>query len=549
MGDTMEAKEQLKNNVSEIESEIEYILESLKTMNSFVDTVNKLTKQYEELRDPYYEQRLNASIENEGPLKLDTMVSETAKYAVALENDILPQVRDFYSLGICKQIALAMESGNIDPKEINEILSRYSSLSSDRYQKEKVELREYLIKFFYEIIKRDALENDRYIIIDILYSYKSKGIDFVRGVGLLYLKQVNELFHNAEDKTKVVKLVKLATTNEFNKDDIVALLIFLGKKEEKKEDKSNTVEFAEVIQKHERILYTERKRPFGDRLVDLGEFMRVTGVNPLPKTKEENAKLREYDLTVLDYGRTSGNGWIKKSKSYTPDLTGVDLSGTNAVIVPSYLRIKSLRNANLEGVDLRGVNLSGVDIGGANLMGTGADIRNCIGNCLGVSAYEDHRTFVSDVKITPMKFEELTGFSPYSALCGTSNLSNFENYCPWHNRVLRQYDISCVDCSYEYISEYYSKISGKSTKKGKYYDWSYNGLDFSYTNINFLPKEFKGHGFLKINLEGVDLRNKEFEGAFYNFERCNLKGTGATLDPKYNHTVSEYVVPSRGRIL
>lgn len=537
----MEVKEQLKNNVSEIESEIEYILESLKTMNSFVDTVNKLTKQYEELRDPYYEQRLNASIENEGPLKLDTMVSETAKYAVALENDILPQVRDFYSLGICKQIALAMESGNIDPKEINEILSRYSSLSSDRYQKEKVELREYLIKFFYEIIKRDALENDRYIIIDILYSYKSKGIDFVRGVGLLYLKQVNELFHNAEDKTKVVKLVKLATTNEFNKDDIVALLIFLGKKEEKKEDKNNTVEFADTILKHERILYTDRKRPFGSSLVDLGRFMRVTGVNPLPKTDEENRLLREYDLSLLDYGRTSGKV-LKKSKSFKVDLTGVNLSGTNAVIVPSYLGITSLRDANLEGVDLRGVNLSGIDIEGANLMGTGADIRNCIGNCLGVSAYEDHRVFVSDKKITPMKFEELTGFSPFSGLVK-------DNLCPWCNRILRQYDLSCVDYSYEYIQEYYHRISDKYTRMGRYPFLEYCGLDFSYTNIDFNPQEFRGHGPYKIDFEGVDLRNKEFEGAFYNFERCNLKGTGATLDPKYNHTVSEYVVPSRGRML
>ena len=541
-------EEQLQKNVDDLEAEIELKLENLKVMNSFVDTVSKIQEQYANIRDNYYQKRLSTFTE-EGTLKSEMMVSTTARYVVDLENDIIPQVRDIYSLAVCKQLGLAMESGEVKIDEIREILDRYSALSPTKYQDARKELREYLLGFFYKIIKKDAEENDRYAIIDILYEYKNYNVDFITGVNLLFLKEVNELFQKEKDKTRVVKLVKIATTDAFNKDDIVALLETLGKKEVKKEDKKNTIEFVESIQTRKKISYTTKKNVFGDVLFDLGKFLRTTKVNPLPKTEEENKKLREYDLTLLDYGTTSGN-LLKKEKYFYPSLNGVNLSHTNAVIDPRYLKIGSLHGANLEGVDLRGVNLTDVDIEGANLLGTGADIRRCKGTCLGVSAYEDHRILVSDKKITPMRFKELTGYSPFAPLCKRSDDDDvFDNVGPWHNRVLRQFDLSCVDCSYEYIRDAYYKQKEGYLAIGKYSGWTCEGLDLSYTNIDFDPQVFKGADDDKIvlNLEGVDLRDKDFTGVETIFGKCNLKGTGANLDPKYNHTVSEYVVPSRTR--
>jgi uncharacterized protein YjbI with pentapeptide repeats len=536
----MAAKDQLKIETDAYESEIENTLKKLEIIEFAQDTVKELKRKYEELRDNYYGQRLSFTIDKNA--EAEQMATIMAKYSVDLENDILPSIRELHKLASCKQIAIDMLNSRVDTEDVIVILDNYSKLSTDRFSKEKKELREYLISFFYDVIKKECIDNNRYEIIDILYDYKAKGVDFISGVSLLFLKEVDELFKNAEDKSKYIKLVKLATTDEFNKEDIVALLIATGKKTIEVVDKKNTVDFSEAINKFKKIPYTNRKNILGQALVDLGYFMREKNVNPLPKTKEENEALREYDLTTLDYGRSSNN-WRKKVKNICPDLNGVDLSYTNAVIVPKYLG-SSLRGANLEGVDLRGVDLTGVDITDANLLKTGADIRQAKGKCLGVSAYEDHRTFVSDKTITPMRFKEITDFSVFSALAPPAE--KFDNYVPWHNRVLRQYDLSCVDLSFDYIREAYKEMCGGIVQNGKYTDkWKCNGLDFSYTNVNIDPQEF--NDTLKLNLEGVDLRDKDFTGKSYYFKDCNLKGTGANIDPKYNHTVSEYIVPTKER--
>ncbi len=229
-------------------------------------------------------------------------------------------------------------------------------------------------------------------------------------------------------------------------------------------------------------------------------------------------------------------------KCVKPRLEKTDYSYTNAVIIPKYYKIKSLRNANLEGVDMRGVDLTDIDITGANLLGTGADITGSIGECLGVSAYEPKRVLVSKKMITPMQFEKITGLkaiAPY-------NQKYVNEYFPWENRVLRQYDLSCINYN-EYINQIYEENEDKQFKGlVEYVDSMYcRGLDFSYTNIDIDPQQFTEQ--LVLNLEGVDLRDKDFRGKEKLFAYCNLKGTGANISPRINPTVSEYIVPTKER--
>jgi hypothetical protein len=550
----MTAKEQLKSNVDQIETEIEDILLKIKVTGLFQEKAEKLKNQYEQIRNKYYEQRL-VTFTEEGNLTTELMVTATAKYAVDIENDILPQLRELHKIASVKQIALSIkESDQINLDEIDRILETFNNIDvkSSKYVDEITELKDYLKEFFYEMIKKDAEKNNRFEIINLLYEYKEKGSDFVNGVTRLFLQEVSDIF-KVKKTRETIELVKRATVDEFNKEDIIALLIATGKKlsEETKVEKKNTIGFEDAIKKYKVIPYTKRRQLDGNALVDLGRAMREFGLNPLPKTEKDILRLREYDATLLDYGRTSGK-WNKIAKDYNPDLDGVDLSYTNAVIIPRYMGVKSLRGTNLEGVDLRGVDLTDVDIEGANLLKTGADIRYCKGTCLGVSPYEEERIFVSSEKITPMKFKELTKWSAFPGLTTEKNkpdtVVGFSNNYPWHNRILRKYDMSCVDLSFEYIKKAYKSIISSYDNKvgcGRYKNWHFTGLDFSYTNININPREFDDD--LTLNLEGVDLRDKDFTGVERYFVHCNLKGTGANIDPKYNSTVSEYVVGSKSK--
>lgn len=551
----MAVNEKFKMEIDSYESEIETMLAQLELIKFAIEKVKNLKEIYEELRNKYYGNRLVIVTEN-GLNESNQMPTLTAKYCETLENVILPSVREIHKLASSKQLAVNMLKNQVSIDDVIRILENYNSMQDDKYIEEKLELRDYLITFFYDIIKKDCLVNNRYQIIDILYEYKKKGCDFIKGVGLLFMKEVKELYDNAKDKGKYIKLVKVATTNEFNKEDIITLLTSTGKLKEEKANNVNTIDFNEAITKFETINYTNRNNLYSgylpylnsykDTVVDLGSFYKNTGVNPLPRTEEENLKLREYDLSLVDYGRTTSK--IRKKRTYyCPNLEGVNLSYTNVVLNFEYLGVESIRGANLEGVDLRGVDLTGIDIEGANLLKTGADIRHCKGTCLGVSAYEEDKKHVSDKKITPMKFQELTTVSPFSGYSCKSNSKPFGNVCPWHNRILRQFDLSCVDYSYEYIIEMYNKLRDHHISIGKYSWYDYEGLDFSYTNIDINPQEFKDE--VVLNLEGVDLRDKDFTGVEKYFRKCNLKGTGANIDPKYNHTVSEYVIPSRGKSL
>ena len=230
------------------------------------------------------------------------------------------------------------------------------------------------------------------------------------------------------------------------------------------------------------------------------------------------------------------------------DFRGVDMSYTNAIIIPRGTEIQSLRGANLEGVDMRGVCLWGVDITDANLEKTGADITGTYGLCLGVSPYEEARIEVSKRKITPYEFENLTNQDAFPFLYSKDD-GDYENRSPYENRILRRYDLSCVDYSFEYLKsevdeDYYVQWPhGISQGFEEYY---MHGFDFSYTNIDIDPQEFTEE--IIMNLEGVDLRDKNFKGKEKYFARCNLKGTGASISPKINSTVSEYIVPSTGKV-
>lgn len=537
----MSADERLNNNIDDDEKAIEELLLKLQVMGFYEDKYTKLKEKYLALQSKYYGERLKAA--TEGEINLQTgAVNKKARYAVDMETDVLKPLEELIVFANCRHyIKVLTENESISIDDVVDLLEEYTKIPKKSDKKNDLfneigELFDEIGELLYKLIKKDAELNNRYEIIDILFEYLDDGYNYLRKVTRLFLEEVNEIFQNNKS-IDVINLVKHATNSEFDKEDIINLLIATGKKpkEEKVEEKKDTKKFDES-KSYTIIPYTRRIIVAKNVIFD-DKFSRLTQVNPFPKTKEENMKLREYDLTRVRYIPKN-----KRGKTIAPNYENCDMSYTNVIIDPHFDK-SIIRGANLEGVDMRGVDLTDVDITGTNLINTGANIVGSIGECLGVSAYQDERMMVSRNTITPMQFEELTKENAFPNLFSSG--SDFYNECPSQNRILRQYDLSCVDYSFEYIWKVCLKRTGHFQYSngdginGRYF----SGLDFSYTNININPQQFTSA--LHLNLEGVDLRDKDFTGVEEYFVNCNLKGTGANISPKINPTVSEYIVSSR----
>ncbi len=552
----MSIKERLSKNIDEVEKRIDELILKLQVQGFYKERFAEIKEKYETLQSTYYGKKLKVASNNQDKQdaqsdkqdeqsdkpekKEDLVLSVTPRYIVDIENDVLYPLEELLIVSNCKYYVKALREGEqISINDVVSLLEQYTKIPN-KYKDDANELFNEICDLLYSLIKKDAELNNRFEIIDILYEYKDKDYDYVTPINILFLKEVNELFEKKKGKN-VIDLVKHATDSEFDKEDIINLLVATGKKikESTKESAVNTKSFNESTSYSASRIYHTTRKVITDRIIAYNEFQSRTGVNPLPKTKEENLKLREYDLSQVNYElkrKITGSTTL-----VNPKLIGVDLSYTNAVIIPRRMG-KSIRDMNLEGVDMRGVSLVGVDITGANLLKTGADLTGSIGECLGVSPYEDNRIVVSRKIINPEQFKELTKVYPFAPL-----FSNYDdefaaiNWYPYHNRILRQYDLSCVDTSFEYIKRASKICHGSYFQPADGYGGNDSrGIDLSYTNININPQEFTE--YMKINFEGVDLRDKDFTGVEDNFAGCNLKGTGANLSPKINPTVSEYVV-------
>lgn len=506
----MSASDILNNNIDQCETEIEDKLLKLDIMGYYPDLYTPLKEKFNKLRKDYYLSRLD---EISSGIKLEVVTSMTrgSQYNVDMEQNVLLSLRKIYDLASCKQLACGIKGNDtIEINDVQDVLEKFKSLSAD-YQNEKDELKDYLCSILYEAIKKDAVTNNRFSIIDILNEYKNKGIDFISGISKLYLNEVKEVFRENQTNESMA-MVKKAIDEVFEAQDIINLLNAKGIKIEKVNE-NNTQSFNES-NGYKVIPYTDRIA-LSDCYWSLNAIRFKKHINPLPKDEKDNLKLRSYDLTLVDYKKAN--------------LEGVNLSGTNAIVLPRLSKNMSLRCANLEGLDLRGVSFKDVDITDANLEKTGANITGSRGECLSVSSYEDERIVVSRDKITPYQFEQITGHTAFPHY----DLYEYNQLGIINNRILRKYDLSCIDFHYESILKAFIKA------------YQSDGLDFSYTNINIDPQEFTKPSIpLILNLEGVDLRNKDFTGVEEFFAKCNLKGTGANISPKINPTVSPYVIPS-----
>ena len=535
--------DKIYKNIDDDETMINEMLRQLKAMEFYSDIINPIQTKYVQLYSDYYDKVAEAR-KNEFGLQTTDMLTTASRYADAIEAKVMEPLKKIYPLAKCRFFVDTLtKSKEVDINDTVEMLDLYiDSRPPENLIDDKVKLYDEIGILLYDLIKREAETKDSYELMGIVYDYREKGTDFVCSVNKHFQEDVYEKLreykaeHNGIISDEYRQLVKHSMNSEFDENDIMNYLIATGKKKPLENGPiKDTIKFDNKTV-YTTIPYTNRKR-IGSRIMDVKTFKKAYRVNPLPKTPEENMKLREYDLTMLSYAMEDS---IFGSHYYYPIFNGVDLSYTNAIIIPKYLGV-DIAGANLEGVDLRGVDLDGVDITGANLKGTGANIDGATGNAIEVSPYIPRRTVVSRKKITPMEFEKLTKHSAFAAFGMRYDRDfNFSiNYTPWDNRILRQYDLSSVEYCYEYFLNARKDLHCK--RDGRYC-FDGHGLDLSYTNISFDPQGFKSE--IIMDLEGVDLRNCNFEGVEEYFAHCNLKGTGAHISPKINPTVSEYVVPT-----
>lgn len=535
----MAATDNLKNDINALENEIDEMLTKLEIIGFYKNNVDPIKKKYEDLKGDFYGKQLeilSASYGLSPDVNFKFNNSELATYYTNINIDILQSLKKLFILASCKQLIINIKSEKtIDPNDIRALLDKFITIPNG-FENEEHELKEEIGTLLYDLIKKEAISS-RFDIIDILYEYENKGCSVINSVKLLYLKEVNEIFKK-EKGHDAINLVKNALNDSFDKDDIIALITAKGYRIEERD--VNTQKFSDEVE-YKTIPYTDRKL-VGDPSNDgtyyyYYYFRKKSRVNLLPRNARDNLRLRGYDLTSLNYLV------YKNSKLSKVTFENVDLSYTNAIVLPKVSCKESIRGANLEGVDMRGVDLRGVDITGANLFKTGADITGSKGKCLGVSAYEDDRVVVSKKMISPEEFYRLTGMLPYNEIFPRSDENVFDNAYLFGNRKLRQYDISCVRYTFAYLKHVFEASHNTHLElepDDKRVDFA--GLDFSYTNIDFNPQEFKEA--LVLNLEGVDLRDKDFSGVEQFFSKCNLKGTGANIPKSINPTVSPYIVSS-----
>ena len=432
-----------------------------------------------------------------------------AKYTSELENDILPNLKHLKSLSdLLINMKKIEDNDTIQFDKITKTINTFIYLY-DKYNPDECEkVYESLIEFLYRMIERETFELSTDRIIKQLNELSDSKHNFVLKIKSIYSKDMNILSSGPND---------ISDNNKLNKQEFISLIKARGLKyKEKKQPKLGPKKLIDVSDGKD---------------ITCNDFREKTKLNPLPKNDAENQLLRNYDLTCIDFYNSDG----LKLKIFFNPFKNVNLSYTNAIVVPKQepgRRPLSLEGANLEGVDMRGIDLVGVKINGANLKNTGADITGAIGKCLEVSPFVGpNKLFITNEKISPEEFQKITGLNPFP--CNRHDI-HAEYRC---NRLLRTYNINCIDYSKIHFSlDNFYRNSATSNLPIENYT-----LDLSYTDANINPQHYRNYNSpILINLEGVDMRKKDFRGVERIFSMANLKGTGAKIDSSINPTASEY---------
>ncbi len=433
-----------------------------------------------------------------------------SRYTFELEKDLLPSLKHLKSLSdLLSNMKKISENEVIQFDKITKTLNSFMYLYDKHNPDECEKVYEKLIEFLYKMVERETYELSTDNIISQLNDLTDPKFNFAMKIKSLCLKDLNIMSS---------KPIQASNNDRLDKHDFIDLVKARGL--EYKEHKQPEIGFKKLID----ISY--------GREIDCFTFRDKTKLNPLPKNDFGNQALRDYDLTNLNFYKRDT---FKAKLTFRP-FKNVNLSYTNAIVIPKESSRKhpySLEGANLEGIDMRGLDLSKVKISKANLKNTGANITGAIGSCINVSPYiEPNKIFITNSRISPEEFKKITGQNPFP--CNRHDIhEEFKQ-----NMILRHYDINCID---------YSKIDFKLDNfyKGTAIDnkpiENYT-LDLSYTNANINPQHYLNYNSpILINLEGVDMRNKNFTGVERIFSMANLKGTGAKIDPSINPTVSEYI--------
>ncbi len=288
----MSIKERLSKNIDEVEKRIDELILKLQVQGFYKERFAEIKEKYETLQSTYYGKKLKVASNNQDKQdaqadkqeKQENLVlSVTPRYIVDIETDVLYPLEELLIVSNCKYYVKALREGEqISIDDVVSLLEQYTKIPK-RYKDDANELFNEICDLLYSLIKKDAELNNRFEIIDILYEYKDKDYDYVTPINILFLKEVNELFEKKKGKD-VIELVKHATDSEFDKEDIINLLVATGKmiKEPKKELVDNTKAFNESTSYNtSRIFYTTRK-VVSDKIIAYNEFQSITGVNPLP---------------------------------------------------------------------------------------------------------------------------------------------------------------------------------------------------------------------------------------------------------------------------
>ena len=433
-----------------------------------------------------------------------------SKYTFELEKDILPHVKNLKSLSDLLFNMKKIESNDtIEVDKVFKVLNSFINLNDKLNPDETEKVYTRLIEFLYNMIAEETFKLSTDRIINKLNDISDEKHNFVFKINQLYLKNMNIM---SSDPARVTY------NNRLDKKDFIKLVKARGLTyHEKKQEPTGFKKFAETYSKPN---------------VSCLEFREKMRLNPLPKNDVENLALRIHDITHVDFSKRDS---FKEKIIFRP-FKNVNLSYTSAIVIPKTIHNKhpfSLEGANLEGVDMRGIDLTKVKINKANLAKTGADITGAIGKCIYVSAFvEPNKIFVTNSKISPEEFEKIT---KQNAL----PINRHDIHAEFRkNRILRLYDIKCIDYSkinYN-LDDYYR---GNAINKQPIENFT---LDLSYTNADINPQNYRNYNSpILINLEGVDMRNKDFTGVERIFSMANLKGTGAKIDHGINPTASEYI--------
>ena len=493
----------MQEEIDKLTNKIDLLFNNLDASGFFHDKVKDYKSFYEYSKEKY--KKLLDSDSNDSAFATSNIMT---RYFSELRNEILPSLKHLNSLSdLLLSIKKVEKSEIIKVDKVSKIIYTFMYLN-DKYNHDECEIvYRRLIDFLYRMMERETMELDNDDIICILDEIDDSKYNFIYKIKLLYLDEMEKLNGTSSQPQDNDKLTK---------EDFIDLLKAKGleyhKRETKKVAKLNDVSYGKEM--------------------SCSAFLQRTNLTPLPKNEKDNVALRNYDLINLDF--SIFDSFMDKLK-FKP-FKNVNLSYTNAIVIPKYFHCRkpfSLEGADLEGIDMRGIDLTGVNITNANLLYTGADITGAIGKCKAVSSFVGSRKIhVANAKISPDDFKAIT---KQTALpCNFRELHDEFK----HNMILRLYDINCVDYSkIDFTLDNFQKNYSGNSQMIKNFT-----LDLSYTNANINPQDYKYYNSpLLINLEGVDLRGKDFTGVEKIFELANLKKTGADLELKWNSTVTDYI--------